>query len=85
MEKFISPEKILRLSKFFGISDDILYQIVIFTQMKDAIRNTSPRLYRSTKHRQELLDALLDVLEKLEEEREQEEEEREQEEEEEDK
>lgn len=73
-DRYISPEKILQLAKLLGISDELLAQIIVFNQFRDATRNTSLRLYRSDKHRQEIIDAILEALEEIEEEYEKEEE-----------
>jgi len=65
-ERYISAEKIFQLAKLLALSEE-LAQIIIFTQMRDATRNTAPKLYNSQKHRQDLLDALMEALEELEE------------------
>ncbi len=74
-ERYPSPVKVIKLSSQMGIDDEIIAQILVYTQFRDAIRNVAPKLYRSTKHRQELLNAYLDALEELDEALEEEEEE----------
>ncbi len=66
-ERYITSEKILLLSKYLGISQELIAQIIIFSQMRDAIRNTSSRLYKSDKQRQEVLTIFIETLEELEE------------------
>ena len=66
-ERYISSDKILDLCRKLGISDEIAAQIIIYTQMRDGIRQTSKRLYRSDKHREEALFAFIEALEELEE------------------
>jgi len=78
--KYISSDVVLQIGRYLGLSDELIAQIIIFTQMRDAIRNTAPRLYKSKNHRQELLEALIEALEELEEELEEQEEEEEEEE-----
>ncbi|MFA6118609.1 MAG: type III secretion system gatekeeper subunit SctW [Parachlamydiales bacterium] len=73
-EKYFSSEKILFLSRYMGISSETLAQIIVYTQMRDAIRQTSLKLYKSEKHRQEALSAFIQTLEGLEEKLEEEEE-----------
>ncbi len=73
-ERYISPDKVLQAAKNLGLLEEIIAQIIILTQMRDAIRNISPRLYRNDKHREDLLEAILEALEELEEEEEEEEE-----------
>ncbi|NGX56266.1 MAG: Outer membrane protein YopN [Candidatus Anoxychlamydiales bacterium] len=73
-ERYVSSDKVLMLSKMLGISKELLAQIIIFTQMRDATRNTSKRLYKSNKHRLDVLDSLIEAVEEIEEEMEEEEE-----------
>lgn len=65
LERYPSPEKILRFAAQLGISDELLAQIIIFTQFRDAMRGVSPRLFKSDKHRQDLLQALIDTITEL--------------------
>lgn len=69
--RYISADKIIQLASILGIAEELLAQIIVFNQFRDAVRNTSPKLYRSDKHRQEVIDAILEALEELEEEYEQ--------------
>ncbi|NGX52466.1 MAG: hypothetical protein KR126chlam5_00765 [Candidatus Anoxychlamydiales bacterium] len=66
-ERYVTSEKISLLAKHLGISEEFAAQIIIFSQMRDAIRNTSMKLYKSNKHRLEALDAFIETLEELEE------------------
>lgn len=72
-ERYITQDKILLLAKHLGISQELIAQIIIFSQMRDAVRNTSNRFYKSDKQRQEVLDTFIETLEELEEELEEEE------------
>ncbi len=65
MERYQSPDKILRLASILGISEEILAQIIIFTQYRDAMRGVSPRLFKSDKHRQDLLLSLIETISEL--------------------
>jgi len=58
-ERYPSPVKVIKLASQLGIDDEIIAQILVYTQFRDAIRNVAPKLYRSIKHRQELLKCLL--------------------------
>jgi type III secretion protein W len=66
-ERFLSPDKIIQASRFLGISDEEIAQIIIYTQMRDAVKQIAPRYYRNVQHRDELLKAILKALEELEE------------------
>jgi len=74
-ERYPSISKLMRLGKQLGLSDEALAQIILFEQFRDAIRQVSPRLYHSLKHRYDLLMTIIEALEELEEELEEEEEE----------
>lgn len=66
-DRYPSAVKVIKLAIRMGIEDEIISQIIVFTQFRDAVRNVAPKLYRDNKHRQELLNAYLDALEELEE------------------
>jgi len=80
IERYMNAEKLLQFSQFLGISEEVAAQIIIFTQYRDALKQIAPRYYRNPQHRDELIKAILDALEQLEDELEKEEEEREKEE-----
>lgn len=65
-ERYISPERIYQLARKLNISNDLVTQIILFTQMRDGVRGIATRLYRDDKHRQEVLQALMEALEELE-------------------
>lgn len=66
LERYPSTEKLLQLGMQMGLEDELVAEIIIFTQMKDAIRLISPRLYRSEQHKQDVLATFLETLEDLE-------------------
>ena len=74
-DRFMSPEKILQAARLLGISEEAIAQVIVFTQMRDALRQISPRYYRNPKHREELQQAFLTALDELEDQLEEEEEE----------
>jgi len=76
-ERYPSVDKILQYAALLGIREEVLAQIIVYTQMRDAVRQTAPRLYRSDQHRQDVLTSFMDTLEELDEELEEEEEEEE--------
>jgi type III secretion protein W len=78
-ERYPSSMKILRSGQSLGLSSDLIAQLIVYEQFRDAIRGVSPRIYRSLKHRYDLLMAILEALEELEEELDEEEEEEEEE------
>ncbi len=75
--RYPSPDKVFSLAGKLGISEELLAQIIIFTQFRDGMRNVSPRFFLSEKHRQDLLLVLLDAISELDEILEEEEEEEE--------
>ncbi|MCB1107233.1 MAG: hypothetical protein KDK76_03970 [Chlamydiia bacterium] len=74
-ERYPTPDKILKLSFVLGIAEELAAQVVIYTQYRDAMRHISPKLFKSERHRQELLMALMETLSDLEDELNEEEEE----------
>lgn len=74
-ERYPSADKILQLGAQLGISEELLAQVIVYTQMRDAIRQTAPRLFRSDQHRQDMLNAFIDAIEDLDEQLEEEDEE----------
>ncbi|MBX9743689.1 MAG: hypothetical protein K2X08_00580 [Chlamydiales bacterium] len=73
-EKYINTEKILQATQFLEISEKTIAQIILLTQMRDAMRQIAVRYYRNPQHFQEFSKAMLEALEKLEDQWEEEEE-----------
>jgi type III secretion protein W len=73
-ERYVSPDKLLQLSKQLGISNQLMLQILIFTQMHEGLKQTFGGYYRNAQHREELRQALLKTMEQLEDQMEDEEE-----------
>ncbi len=68
-ERYPSPDKVLKLAKGLGIDKWIIAQIIIFSQMRDAIRQVSKeQIFRSLQHRDELYNSIIEALEDLEDE-----------------
>jgi type III secretion protein W len=65
-ERYPSVMKLLKQAEKLGLLDDV-GKIIILMQFRDAIRGLSPRLYKSLRHRQDLLLVILESLEELEE------------------
>jgi type III secretion protein W len=65
-ERYVNPEKILQTAKFLGIEEEVAAQIIVYTQMKDAIRQVAPKYFRDPRHREELIKSYIDTLETLE-------------------
>ncbi|MFZ0565476.1 MAG: type III secretion system gatekeeper subunit SctW [Chlamydiales bacterium] len=73
-ERYPSIMKLLKQAEKLGLKDNVAL-IIVLSQYRDAIRQLSPRLYKSLRHRQDLLMTILETLEELEEREEEEEEE----------
>ncbi len=67
LERYPSSDRVLQIGIGLGLQEELLAQIIILTQMKDAVRQISPRLYRSEQHKQDILASFLETLEDLEE------------------
>lgn len=75
-ERYPSILKLLKQAEKMGLLDD-LEKVIVLSQYRDAMRQLSPRLFKSLRHRQDLLLVILETLEELEEKEEEEEEARE--------
>jgi type III secretion protein W len=73
-ERFMSADKILQVFQVMGLSEEAAAQLIICTQFRDALRQISPRYYRTPQHRDELFKTILDALEKIEDQMDEEEE-----------
>ena len=74
-ERYVNSEKILQTARFFGIEEEVAAQIVVYTQMRDAIRQIAPKYFRDNRHRDEQLKAYIDLIDTLEDKLEEEEQE----------
>ncbi|MBU6382851.1 MAG: hypothetical protein KGR16_00835 [Verrucomicrobia bacterium] len=74
-ERFTNPDKILQSAKALGISEEAAAQMIIYSQMLDAIKQVAPKYFRDPRHREEILRALMMTIEQLEDQMEEEEEE----------
>lgn len=76
-ERYPSPEKVLQLATTLEISEELIAQLIVFCQLRDATRQVAPRLFRDEKHRQDTLRSFMEALKQIGEEAEEEEEEEE--------
>jgi type III secretion protein W len=81
-ERYPTGDKVMQTAGRLGIDKWILAKIIVFSQLRDAIREIAlSQFYRNIQHRDELYNAIIEALEALEEEldelRDQEEEQRE--------
>lgn len=82
-ERYPSMDKVLQMAARLGLSAELAAQMIIFTQMRDAVRGVAPKLFRSDQHRHDVLMSYIEALEELEDRLEEEEEKEEEDEEEE--
>ena len=66
-ERYISVDKVLALAEWLELEEELTGQIIIYTQMRDAVRGIAPRLYKSKRHREELLSAFIEAIQSLDE------------------
>lgn len=67
-DRYPSAEKVRHFGAILGIPDELIAQIILGTQMRDAVRQVAPRLFKSDQHRQDVLMSFIDALAELEEE-----------------
>lgn len=66
-ERYPSSDKVLAQAKRLGIDDWLLAKIIAFSQFRDSIKEMAmSQIYRSLQHRDELLFAIIEALEDLE-------------------
>ena len=74
-DRYPSAERILRLSRMLGVQENTNGKIIVFSQFRDAMNEVDgERIFRSLQHRYELIQAILESLEELEDQAEMEEE-----------
>ncbi|MCP5469895.1 MAG: type III secretion system gatekeeper subunit SctW [Chlamydiales bacterium] len=66
-DRYPSVLKIIRQTDNLGLEDEE-EKVIILSQFRDAVRKLSPRIYKSVRHKQDLLLAIIEALEELEEE-----------------
>ena len=76
-ERYPTADKVIQLGYQLGLSEEEIAEIIIFTQMRDAIRQVAPKLFRSEQHRQDVFLSFIEAIEELDEELEKESEEEE--------
>lgn len=69
-DRYPAAAKIISQADLLGLKGLKPGQIIVISQWRDAIRNISPKLYKDLKSRDDLLAAILEALESLEEEEE---------------
>jgi len=79
LERYPSMDKVFQLALKMGVSADVLAQIILFGQMRDAVRGVAPKLFRTEQHRHDILMSFMEALEELDEQLDDEEEEEEEE------
>jgi type III secretion protein W len=66
-ERYPSADKVLKLAKSMGLDKWTIAQIIILSQMRDAVREVAMnQIFRSLQHRDELYAAIIEALEDLE-------------------
>jgi type III secretion protein W len=66
-DRYPSSVKVIKLGKELGLTDEVLAQIIVLGQCRDAVRYISPKLFKDLKHRNEVLNTFIDALEELDE------------------
>lgn len=68
-ERYPSASKVLQLASKLGIEKWVIAKIIVFSQLRDAIREVAiNQIYKSVQHRDELYMAIIEALEDLEDE-----------------
>lgn len=68
-ERYPSSDKVLRMAKKLGIEEWLMAKIIVFAQLRDAIRQVAgQQFYKNIQHRDDCYLALIEALEDLEDE-----------------
>lgn len=73
-ERYPSMDKVFQMSLKMGVSANILAQVILYTQMRDAVRGVAPKMFRTEQHRHDVLMSFIEAIEELDEQLEEEEE-----------
>lgn len=66
-DRYPNADKVLKLARPLGIDGDITLQIIVFSQLRDMVRQVSrDYMFRSVQHRDDVYSALIAALEDLE-------------------
>lgn len=66
-DRYPTSDKVIALSSQLDLSEELLAQVVVYTQMRDAVRQVAPKLFKTDQHRQDVLMAFIDAIEDLDE------------------
>jgi type III secretion protein W len=64
-ERYPSVEKALQMAILLGIAEELEGQMVIYTQLRDAVRQVAPKLFRNEQHRQDVLMTFIETIEDI--------------------
>lgn len=68
-DRYPSADKVFQLARTLGIEEWLIAKIIVFSQLRDAVREVAVyQIYTTIQHRDEVYTALIDALEALEEE-----------------
>ncbi|MEN9654942.1 MAG: negative regulator of type secretion [Chlamydiota bacterium] len=66
-ERYINADRIVQTAALLGISEELAAQLIIYAQMREALKQIAPRYFRNFSHREELNHAFQETLDNLEE------------------
>lgn len=66
-DHYPNSQKVMTLDSEFFLEDEMLGFMMILTQMRDAVRNVSSRLFYTIKHKQDILNSYMEAIEQLDE------------------
>jgi len=65
-DRYPNAQRILGFANMLGVSEETLAKIIAFNQLRDALRNVSPKLFKAEQHRQDMLSVFIEALSDLE-------------------
>lgn len=64
-DRYPNSERVKQLAQLLHIEEEPIAQSITFTQFRDAVRSVSPRVYRDLQHQEDVLAAIIDALEEI--------------------
>ncbi|MGM0440555.1 MAG: type III secretion system gatekeeper subunit SctW [Chlamydiota bacterium] len=66
-ERYPTPERIRKMGKKLGIYEELLEEIAVYSQCRDAVKEMDPqKIFHTLQHRDEIFEAFITLLEELE-------------------
>lgn len=66
-DRYPSSEKVVKVLEKLGLGEELLGQVAVATRLRNACRQTAPKLFKSEQHRQDIIATLNETIAELDE------------------